>query len=100
MTYDLEAVVNTALEGLGYGLVRLRRAGTRSRPVLEVRIDRQDGRPVTIGDCVRASRAIEARLDSGFDGSGLGSNLYELQVSSPGDARRDPGAALAGEETM
>ena len=98
MRSDLEAVVNTELGGLGYGLVLLRRVGTRTRPVLEVRIDRQDGAPVTIGDCVRASRAIEARLDAGFDGIGLGSGRYELQVSSPGDARRQPDAGRAGVE--
>jgi len=88
MMSDLESVVTAELEVLGYGLVLLRRGGTRSRPVLEVRIDRHDGSPVTVGDCVRASRAIEARLDTaGDDGSLVGSSRYELQVSSPGDAR-------------
>jgi ribosome maturation factor RimP len=93
MTSDLESVVNAELETLGYGLVLLRRGGTRSRPVLEIRIDRQDGRPVTVGDCATASRAIEARLDVAVEGAPvLGSARYELQVSSPGDARRRPAA--------
>jgi ribosome maturation factor RimP len=46
-----------------------------------VRIDRRDGEKVTVDDCARASRALEARLDSGS----LVSERYELQVSSPGE---------------
>jgi ribosome maturation factor RimP len=49
--------------------------------VLEVRIDRRDGEKVTVDDCARASRALEARLD---DGS-LVAERYVLQVSSPGE---------------
>src|SRR6185312_17207895 len=85
----LQTVVESELDALGYGLVLLRRGGTRSRPVLEIRIQRRDGQPVSIGDCVRASRAVEARLDAAGDvGSELTGSRYELQVSSPGDARR------------
>jgi ribosome maturation factor RimP len=48
--------------------------------VLDVRIDRRDGQKVTVDDCARASRAIEARFDAGdlFQGN------YVLEVSSPG----------------
>ena len=49
--------------------------------MIEVRIDRRDGETVTVDDCARASRAIEARLD----GSGWSSPKYVLQVSSPGE---------------
>jgi ribosome maturation factor RimP len=49
--------------------------------VLEVRIDRRDGETVTVDDCARASRALEARLDSGQ----LVAERYVLQVSSPGE---------------
>ena len=56
-------------------------AGRESRPVIEVRIDRRDGSAVTVDDCARASRALEARLD----GSELVSPQYVLQVSSPGE---------------
>jgi ribosome maturation factor RimP len=49
--------------------------------VLEVRIDRRDGEKVTVDDCARASRALEARLDSGS----LVAERYVLQVSSPGE---------------
>lgn len=69
------------LDGAELDLVELRRGGTKNRPVLEVRVDRRDGENVTVDDCARASRAIEARLD----GSDLVSPRYVLQVSSPGD---------------
>jgi ribosome maturation factor RimP len=81
MNDALEHVVIQELDGAGYDLVELRKGGTRSRPVLEVRIDRRDGERVTVDDCARASRAIEARLDTGD----LVSERYVLQVSSPGE---------------
>lgn len=78
---ELEAVVGSELDAVGYDLVELRRGGTKSRPLIEVRIDRRDGVPVTVDDCARASRALEARLDA----SELVSPQYVLQVSSPGE---------------
>ena len=81
MNDELEHVVVQGLAEVGYDLVELRQGGTRTRPVLEVRIDRRDGEKVTVDDCARASRALEARLD----GSGLVGERYVLQVSSPGE---------------
>src|SRR5678815_593911 len=81
MNEALERVVTTELDAIGFDLVELRQGGTRSRPVLEVRIDRRDGEKVTVDDCARASRALEARLDS----SALVAERYVLQVSSPGE---------------
>jgi ribosome maturation factor RimP len=83
MKAALEEVVQQELDALGFDLFELRRGGTRNRPQLEVRIDRRDGGDVTIDDCARASRAIEARLDGGE----LVSPQYVLQVSSPGAER-------------
>lgn len=77
----LEDVVVAELDAVGLDLVELRRGGTRNRPLVEVRIDRRDGGSVTVDDCARASRALEARLD----GSDLVSPQYVLQVSSPGE---------------
>jgi ribosome maturation factor RimP len=77
----LEDVVVSELDAVGYDLVELRRGGTKHRPLIELRIDRRDGQNVTIDDCARASRAVEARLD----GSELVSPQYVLQVSSPGE---------------
>jgi ribosome maturation factor RimP len=81
MNEELEHVVTQGLDEIGYDLVELRKGGSRSRPLLEVRIDRRDGEKVTVEDCARASRALEARLDTGA----LVSERYELQVSSPGE---------------
>ncbi|HTE45967.1 MAG TPA: hypothetical protein VK636_12025 [Gemmatimonadaceae bacterium] len=77
----LEGVVVSELDAIGFDLVELRRAGTKSRPLIEIRLDRRDGSAVTVDDCARASRALEARLD----GSELVSPQYVLQVSSPGE---------------
>jgi ribosome maturation factor RimP len=78
---ELEDIITAELDAIGYDLVELRRGGTRSRPVIEVRIDRRDGETVSIDDCARVSRAVEARLDTGQ----VVSDRYVLQVSSPGD---------------
>ncbi|HEY0779167.1 MAG TPA: ribosome maturation factor RimP [Gemmatirosa sp.] len=80
----LEPVVLEAVAALGFELVELRRRGSRSRPVLDVRVERADGSAVTIDDCARASRAIEARLD---DEPRIVGDQYVLEVSSPGVER-------------
>ena len=84
----LQDVVKLELNSLGYDLIILREGGTHARPTVEVRIDRRDGRGVSIADCVRASRALEARLDAEAAGPDAGAPSarlrYELQVSSPG----------------
>ena len=81
MSDELEHVVVKCLDEIGYDLVELRKGGSRSRPVLEVRIDRRDGGKVTVDDCARASRALESQLESGA----LVAERYVLQVSSPGE---------------
>ena len=83
MGESVEPIVVQELDTLGFDLVELRRGGSRSRPVLEIRIDRRDGVKVTIDDCARASRALEARLAAGA----FVSEHYVLEVSSPGADR-------------
>ena len=80
MNPELQNVVVQAIAPLGYDIFMVRQRGTRSRPVLEVRITRRDGEAVTAGDCAQASRAIEERLDTD---KSLG-EFYTLEVSSPG----------------
>jgi ribosome maturation factor RimP len=80
----VEAIVVAELTQLDYELVELRQGGSKGRPVLDVRIDRLDGQKVQVGDCEKASRAIEARLDAEPT---LISSRYVLEVSSPGMER-------------
>jgi len=79
----IEPIVAQELDSLGFDLVELRRGGSRTRPVFEIRIDRRDGTKVTIDDCTKASRAVEARLEL----DALVSEQYVLEVSSPGADR-------------
>ncbi len=83
MRETVEPIVAQELDSLGFDLIELRRAGSKSRPVLEIRIDRRDGSKVTINDCARVSRAVEARLEAGA----LVTEQYVLEVSSPGADR-------------
>ena len=84
MKHNLEHLVVKALEPSEYELVELRIGGSRARPVLDVRIDRRDRQKVAVGDCERASRAIEAELDAV---QGAVDGRYVLEVSSPGTER-------------
>lgn len=84
MKQTLEPIVVAELDSLGFDLVELKLGGSKGRPVLDVRIDRRDGEKVTVGDCERASRAIEARLDAMPDAI---VGRYVLEVSSPGMER-------------
>jgi len=80
MNDALQTLVIKELGPLRLELFELRLGGTKGRPVLDVRIDRTDGEKVTVDDCARASRQIEAKLDEvSFAGS-----RYVLEVSSPG----------------
>lgn len=83
MNDALEGLVTATLDDMQLDLVEVRRGGSRSRPTIDVRMERRDGQAVTVDDCARASRALEARLDA--DGN-LGER-YVLEVSSPGVER-------------
>ncbi len=83
------------VEALGFELADLKVGGTPNRPLVQVRIDwpaldaapavSSPPRRVSVEDCARVSRALEAWLDEGAGGGGgpLGSR-YMLEVSSPG----------------
>jgi ribosome maturation factor RimP len=79
----LAAELDQRVEALGFELVEFERAGSRARPILRVRIDRADGSGVTLDDCARVSRALEAELDT----DERLSERYTLEVSSPGVER-------------
>lgn len=83
MNSELEAIVQQEVGELGYDLVEFRRGGTRTRPLLDVRIDRRDGSRVSLDDCAFVSKGLEQKLDAA---QAAGSD-YVLEVSSPGVER-------------
>jgi len=75
----LRTLVEPALDGMGYDLVRLLLMG-KQRRILQVMADRRDGTPMTVEDCEAISRALSAVLDVEDPIRGA----YDLEVSSPG----------------
>jgi ribosome maturation factor RimP len=74
------------VEALGFELVEADWGGTPRRPILRIRVDlpaSEPGQGVTVGDCARASRALEEWLD----GHAAVPERYVLEVSSPGVER-------------
>jgi ribosome maturation factor RimP len=83
MNETLEALVAAEIRPLGLELFELKVGGGRGRPVLDVRVERDDGEKVTVDNCAAASRAIETKLDA----DGFAGGNYVLEVSSPGVER-------------
>jgi ribosome maturation factor RimP len=82
----LEDELEARIAALGYEFVELERAGSRTRPILQVRIDLPGSAPgqgVTLEDCARVTRALEEHLDQLPELGGR----YVLEVSSPGVER-------------
>lgn len=75
----IEGMLTLPLQELGVDIVRVKISGSQ-RKVLEIMIERIDGEPVKMEDCVRVSRETSAFLDvdDPIDGS------YSLEVTSPG----------------
>ena len=83
---ELERVLADRVAELGFEFVELERTGSRTRPILRVRIDRPDSTPghgVTLDDCAAVSRALEQVLDRDESVA----ERYVLEVSSPGIER-------------
>jgi len=83
MNETLESLVASEIKPLGLELFEFKIGGSRGRPVLDVRVEREDGEKVTVDDCAAASRVIEMRLDA----EDFGGKRYVLEVSSPGIER-------------
>jgi len=75
----IEEMIEPALAGMGFALVRLRLSGG-ARPTLQVMVDRSDETAITVDDCAAISQALSAILDVEDPISGA----YTLEVSSPG----------------
>lgn len=87
---SLEQELEARVEALGFELVELERSGSRTRPILRLRIDRPAApgeaparSSVSVDDCARVSRALEPFLDEAADVA----ERYVLEVSSPGVER-------------
>ena len=74
----LAEIVQPAIEGLGYELVRIRMMGGKSK-TLQIMAERPEG-GIEVDDCARISTAVSAILDveDPFE------DPYALEVSSPG----------------
>lgn len=86
MRDPLEKEIEEQVERLGFELVELDRAGSSKRPILSLRIDRVDSEPgsgVTLDECARVSRSLEAFLE---ENTAI-PERYVLEVSSPGVER-------------
>lgn len=83
MAEQLEREIEAQVEALGYEFVELERAGSKARPILRLRVDVPGSAPgagVSVEDCRKVSRAVEAFLDEAPDVA----EKYVLEVSSPG----------------
>jgi len=82
---EIEREAEGRLLDLGINLVSMNWAGSRSRPVIRLRIERSPmgDPPVTVDDCARVSRALESWLDEHDEIP----ERYVLEVSSPGIER-------------
>lgn len=77
----LKALMEPILEAEGAELVDLDVGGSRGRPVIRAYVDTEEG--VTLDECARFSRLIEAGLEE----TGAVPERYVLEVSSPGVER-------------
>jgi ribosome maturation factor RimP len=74
----LIAVIEPIVEQAGAELVDLQVAGSHGRPVVRAYVDTDGG--ITLDECARLSRLMEAELEA----SGTVPERYVLEVSSPG----------------
>ena len=75
----IETMIASAIEPMGYDLVRVRLSGGH-QPTLQVMAERRDGRAMSVDDCAEISRSLSAHLDVEDPIPGA----YTLEVSSPG----------------
>lgn len=81
-TQKITEIAQDSLTELGFDLVKVTLRGT-SHKILEILIDRIDGRNVSVADCREVSKNISALLDV----EDIISNKYFLEVSSAGIER-------------
>jgi ribosome maturation factor RimP len=75
----IEQAIEPTVAAMGYAVVRVAVSGGSS-PVLQVMVERGDGKSMTVEDCADISRAVSAILDVEDPIAGA----YRLEISSPG----------------
>jgi ribosome maturation factor RimP len=75
-----EALLREPVAREGFGVLMCEVGGGNRRPTLRVVIERPDGTPIDIEDCVRINDAVTDLLDT----ADLFGGPYVLEVSSPG----------------
>ncbi len=76
---QVEQLLTPVLNHMGFEIVRIQLTGSK-RPCLQVMIERQDLTPLTMENCVQASREISAVMDV----EDPIESAYRLEVTSPG----------------
>ncbi|MCB1512483.1 MAG: ribosome maturation factor RimP [Hyphomicrobiaceae bacterium] len=79
LALEIAAIVEPALEDLGFRLVRVAMLGRGDRQTLQIMAERSDG-TISIDDCETISKQLSPLLDA-FDPL---PGAYSLEVSSPG----------------
>jgi len=83
---EVDRELEARVESLGFELVQAEWGGSSRRPVLRLRVDRpagEDRSGITVDECARVSRGLEAWLDE----LEVMPERYVLEVSSPGVER-------------
>ena len=76
---SIENLIEPSIAAMGFELVRVKFIGGGGK-TLQVMIERQDRRPITVDDCAEISRLVSTLLEVDDPVSGA----YILEVSSPG----------------
>ncbi len=75
----ISQLLTPTLEDLGYSICRVKHYQNKDN-TLQIMIDRLDGEPTTIKDCVKVSNLVSPILDV----ENIIEDRYNLEVSSPG----------------
>ena len=79
ITNRIQGMIEPSVEELGFDIVRVQMSGKETQ-LIQVMVERKDGKGMTVDHCATISRAISALLEVDDPVKGA----YTLEVSSPG----------------
>lgn len=79
----IEQIIEPALKDMGIEIVRINISGMGKRKTLQILIEKEDGSPINVSECGKASTEISAILDV----EDIIADRYNLEVSSAGMER-------------